>query len=468
MAGFTGTPGAKDADWPPASRNDALDDPPDYLGVWLRTTYNGLTGFAFATVTVTGRASSASNRTWPDEGASARSARDRRRGRGDGVLVIVMTALLLLPMVTFAAFGVDLASWYARISHLQTLGRRRRAGRHRVDAQPDEGAAVATDTLARNHIVDGVDDVTVTITEGATPTSLRVEVTDHTPTRFFSALGVGDQALQPLRGGRVLPAAPVGEPAELLRRRRDQDRHPGHDHDHRGLAGAVQQHDPPAGGPVRLQRRHHAAPRASAVGRSATTYSATGFSGTTQCTWTTVTADDLAGADDAGARPTCPCNRLQTPDRLARPVERRRPRRAPDLHGRQPPHVSAAPATGSAPGRSRAPSRPTRHPGADQRALQRHRRAPRRAAGTWCSVPLFLPARPARRPAVPVARRRSPPRSPSHPNPIPADRSPGFWAQVEGPARSPPTATPSRPGARRRSAAPRRRASSGATRATGT
>jgi hypothetical protein len=53
MAGFTGAPGGKDAFWPPAGRHDSLDDPPDYLGVWLRTTYSGLTGFSFANVTVT-------------------------------------------------------------------------------------------------------------------------------------------------------------------------------------------------------------------------------------------------------------------------------------------------------------------------------------------------------------------------------------------------------------------------------
>ena len=30
-----------------------------------------------------------------------------------------MTSLCLLPLMVFAAFGVDLASWYSRISYLQ-------------------------------------------------------------------------------------------------------------------------------------------------------------------------------------------------------------------------------------------------------------------------------------------------------------------------------------------------------------
>lgn len=53
MAGFTGGPGGKDGYWPPAHRKSALLDPPDYIGVWLRTSYSGITGFGFAQVTMT-------------------------------------------------------------------------------------------------------------------------------------------------------------------------------------------------------------------------------------------------------------------------------------------------------------------------------------------------------------------------------------------------------------------------------
>jgi hypothetical protein len=53
MNGFGGGTGTKDAYWPPATRRDALVDPPDYLGVWVRTTHDGLTGFAFDEITVT-------------------------------------------------------------------------------------------------------------------------------------------------------------------------------------------------------------------------------------------------------------------------------------------------------------------------------------------------------------------------------------------------------------------------------
>jgi hypothetical protein len=53
MTGFGGTAGSKDRFWSPASRNDSLNDPPDYIGVWLRTTHNSQVGGFFGNITIT-------------------------------------------------------------------------------------------------------------------------------------------------------------------------------------------------------------------------------------------------------------------------------------------------------------------------------------------------------------------------------------------------------------------------------
>jgi hypothetical protein len=63
MTGFGGAPGAKDSYWSPTTRRDALVDPPDYLGVWVRTAHVGVTGLPFARMTV---ASSSVYRLQPD------------------------------------------------------------------------------------------------------------------------------------------------------------------------------------------------------------------------------------------------------------------------------------------------------------------------------------------------------------------------------------------------------------------
>jgi Flp pilus assembly protein TadG len=65
MVGFGGTVGKKDAYWAPASRNDALSDPPDYIGVWVRMQHKAVTSFSFAKITVTG---ADITRIQPDQG----------------------------------------------------------------------------------------------------------------------------------------------------------------------------------------------------------------------------------------------------------------------------------------------------------------------------------------------------------------------------------------------------------------
>lgn len=53
MTGFGGASGAKDSYWAPVSRNDARTDPPDYIGVWLRTTHVSQVGGFFGQLTLT-------------------------------------------------------------------------------------------------------------------------------------------------------------------------------------------------------------------------------------------------------------------------------------------------------------------------------------------------------------------------------------------------------------------------------
>lgn len=53
MDRFGGGPSAVDRYWAPASRKDTLAGPPDYIGVWLRTTHDNVTGSFFGDLTMT-------------------------------------------------------------------------------------------------------------------------------------------------------------------------------------------------------------------------------------------------------------------------------------------------------------------------------------------------------------------------------------------------------------------------------
>ena len=78
-----------------------------------------------------------------------------RRTRGEQGIAIIMTSLCLLPLMVFAAFGVDLASWYSRISYLQKSADA--AALAGTVWMPDlnEATDVACESLAKNGVERG-------------------------------------------------------------------------------------------------------------------------------------------------------------------------------------------------------------------------------------------------------------------------------------------------------------------------
>jgi Flp pilus assembly protein TadG len=53
MTGMGGGPSADDRFWAPSTRKDTLVGPPDYIGVWIRTTHDNITGAFFGDLTLT-------------------------------------------------------------------------------------------------------------------------------------------------------------------------------------------------------------------------------------------------------------------------------------------------------------------------------------------------------------------------------------------------------------------------------
>ncbi|MEX2293943.1 MAG: hypothetical protein WD691_09170 [Acidimicrobiales bacterium] len=127
-------------------------------------------------------------------------------------MAAVLVALLTIPLVFCAALGVDTAAWHSRVSFLQKS----------ADAAAAAGAVwmpniikatdVAYESLARNGIVNGVGDITVTISEGATSTSLRVVITDHSAERYLSKMVAGEQVLTSSAEAEYFLPLPLGSP----------------------------------------------------------------------------------------------------------------------------------------------------------------------------------------------------------------------------------------------------------------
>jgi Flp pilus assembly protein TadG len=53
LTGFGGGASAKDRYWAPATRKDTMLGPPDYVGVWVRTTHKSVTGTYWRDFTIT-------------------------------------------------------------------------------------------------------------------------------------------------------------------------------------------------------------------------------------------------------------------------------------------------------------------------------------------------------------------------------------------------------------------------------
>lgn len=120
----------------------------------------------------------------------------RTRSKGEQGVAVIITALCLIPLMTFAAFGVDLASWYSRTSYLQKSADAAALAGTVWMPNLTKSTQIACDSLEKNGI-DGGDcgsgDFEVTVERGSTVTSLRVIVTDPDAKRYFSQVVSGGQ-----------------------------------------------------------------------------------------------------------------------------------------------------------------------------------------------------------------------------------------------------------------------------------
>jgi hypothetical protein len=355
-----------------------------------------------------------------------------RRGHGEqGFAVIVMTALLLLPMITFAAFGVDLASWYGRINHLQASADAAALSGTVWMPNVQKATTVATDSLQRNGIVNGADDVTVVIGEGSTPTSLRVAITDHSATRVFSKLIGGSQVLARSAEAEYFLPLPLGSPLNYFGG--DQSKTATPDTVVTTVTWPV---------PYNSTTRPPAGPFTCNVGTTsaqgfgqwtnASTYSAAGFSGSAQCNWSAATANTSPTATTQ-VPSNVPCNRIQAPvSNLGRWNS--------GILGALPLYSGSNRFSGSSGTGNRQCIWAVTGTEPPDAAVRSPRNAPCNVTGellrgSWNSVltlPVFLPVTLLAAGLcewLPVITTTTT----TYPNPIPSDQSPGFWAQAEGP-----------------------------------
>ena len=141
-----------------------------------------------------------------------RSAQRVRRDRG---YAAILTALLLVPLMGFAGFAVDVGAWYSRASSLQRAADA--ASLAGVVWQPDFSAAqtAARAAAARNGFVHGVDGIEVNVVDSG-ENELEVEVVDTDVELFFAGLFIDDVRIARSATAEYIKPVPMGSPENFL------------------------------------------------------------------------------------------------------------------------------------------------------------------------------------------------------------------------------------------------------------
>ncbi len=113
--------------------------------------------------------------------------RDRRDTRKDAGYAAILTALLLVPLMGFAGFAVDVGAWYGRAAELQRAADS--AALAGVVMQPSfaDAEVAARAAATRNGFTHGVDGMQVLISDSG-ENELSVEIIDTDADLYFAAL----------------------------------------------------------------------------------------------------------------------------------------------------------------------------------------------------------------------------------------------------------------------------------------
>ena len=146
------------------------------------------------------------------------SASTRQRGseRGERGVVLIWFALMLIMLMGFAGFAVDLSNWWFQAEKIQ---RSADAGAHAGAAFLPGDLPSATTTArsltGQNGFKNG-SNATVTVSQEPNPNRLRVKVKATIPTYFVGLLGVRSVDLTREAVAEYVAPVPMGSPENKL------------------------------------------------------------------------------------------------------------------------------------------------------------------------------------------------------------------------------------------------------------
>ena len=111
--------------------------------------------------------------------------RRRTALKGERGYVLIMSALLMLPLLAFAGFAVDIGSWYMYANRMQRAADAAALAGVVWMPNDDKAEQVAKETAKANGFDDAAADIVVTVTPVGNR-RLRVNITDTSVDMYFS------------------------------------------------------------------------------------------------------------------------------------------------------------------------------------------------------------------------------------------------------------------------------------------
>lgn len=137
--------------------------------------------------------------------------------RGDQGWVLAFTALMILPIMAFTGFAVDLGAWYARAAQIQRATDSAALAGARYMPNYLQGRDAAIETATRNGFTNGVNGNTVSVTGiPGQSTRLRVSIDDTGVDQFFSTLFRSNVSIARDSVGEIVQPIPMGSPKNFL------------------------------------------------------------------------------------------------------------------------------------------------------------------------------------------------------------------------------------------------------------
>ena len=131
--------------------------------------------------------------------------------------ILALTALMILPILAFTSYAVDLGAWYARAAKIQAATDAASLAGAAQMPDFDTARAKAIEVATANGFTNGVDGITVNVTQVPNdPSKIKVNILDASVEQFFSGAFRDDVDITRQATAELIRPVPMGSPRNYI------------------------------------------------------------------------------------------------------------------------------------------------------------------------------------------------------------------------------------------------------------